>query len=130
MTAIDVKPGEGNPDHDHHLDIDIMIATMVVVAEIEAIAPISVVIAIIRGQEAAKDLRPEKSKAKELSNISKHTKEIEMIIDSRTRQIIKDSRPRKVPNNWNCRIETRSQISKWPCKKSDQKILKLALSRR
>jgi len=90
MTAIAAMPGPGNPDRDHLPDLDIMTVVMAVVAETEDIAPIGGVIAISRDQEAVKDPRLERLKEKEHSNISKLTKAVEMIIDSRTRRTNKD----------------------------------------
>lgn len=85
MIATVVMPGHGNPDHVHLPDLGIVTVAMEETAETEGIAPIGEAIAIIRDREAVRDLRLEKLKEKELSNISKLTKGAETITDNRTR---------------------------------------------
>ena len=90
MTAIGTMPGQGNPDRVHLPDLDITIGVMVMASETDDTPPISGVIGILQDPEAVKDLRREKSKGKELSNISRRTKVAEMITGSNFRKINKD----------------------------------------
>ena len=90
MIEIAAIPGRGSPDRVRLPGLDIKIGVMLMTVETDGIAPISGVIGILQGPEAVKHLRREKSKEKELSNISRLTKEVEMITDSSFRKINKD----------------------------------------